>query len=247
LAAVLADQGEQVVLVDATRNPGDIAQATGAGPAIEHGITDVLAGSCSAVEALAPGPAGTLLLANRPGRKVHAEYSRPAQQRLLTQLRSLHKVASLIVIDAGCDVLPWTLRLWSSASLSVLVTTTDDLAVIDAYAAIKRHTATVPHASLRIVANRCDSDAVATDLYRRLGTASQRFLARDMQTLPPLPAHPAKNAASVPRVWESLNTPFGHAALWLGRAVSNLLHPVEDERAATTAAREQRRYSGTFY
>ena len=43
----------------------------------------------------------------------------------------------VIVVDAGSGLTPWTRRFWLRAQLVLLVTTTDDAAVMDAYAAIK--------------------------------------------------------------------------------------------------------------
>jgi flagellar biosynthesis protein FlhG len=205
-----------------------MAQAAGIRATSARSVSDVIAGKCSAREALVPGPAGALILANHSASRPNLDFSRHAQQRLLTELRLLRDAADIIVVDVGSGLSPWTRRFWLSGRLVLLVTTTDDLALMDAYASIKLNTADMPRPDLRVVANQCDSDAIATDTYRRLATACQRFLSRELLTLPPLPTHAAKNAASAPvfpRVWESPNTPFGHAALWLGRAVCDLLTP----------------------
>lgn len=238
LAAVLADQGRRVVLIDAAQQRADMAQVAGIGATIDRTLSDVLAGNCSAAEALAPGPGGTLLLASRWAARSNPDFSRHAQQRLLAELQALRNETDLLVIDTGSGLTPWTRRFWLRAQLVLLVTTTNDLALMDAYAAIKLSAADRIETDIRLLANQCDSDAIADDGYRRLTTACQRFLQRSVLAVPPLPRHVAQRSASasqVPRVWEAPNSPFGHATLWLGRAVDDLLTPA-DRALATNPA-----------
>ena len=101
LAAALADREHRVVMVDAARQHADLAQVAGVGPISGGTVADVLAGKCRAVDALFPGPGGTLLLANRWAPKSSPDYSRHAQQHLLAELQTLHGVADLLVVDVG--------------------------------------------------------------------------------------------------------------------------------------------------
>ena len=246
LAAVLADQGERVVLVDAAPHDAGVEQIAG-GLAIERSISEVVAGGCRAAEALAPGPAGTLVLAHRRSEAAHLDCSRRGQQRLLAGLQSLQEEASLLVIDTGSGLTPWTRRFWLRARLVLAVTTTDDLALMDCYALVKRSMADGIAADLRVLANQCDSDAIASDVYGRLSNACQRFLSQRIRTLPPLPTYrpdDSPGGRAVARVWEAPNTAFGHAALWLGQAVSAAMENGEATAVnATCGARVPREFS----
>jgi flagellar biosynthesis protein FlhG len=227
LGAVLADRGQRVVLVDAARDHADMAQVAGVGPIRGGTLADVLAGKCSASTALVPGPAGTLLLANHWAPKSTPNFSRHAQQRLLAELQSLRDEADLLVVDVGSGLTSWTRRFWLRARLVIAVTTTDDTAVMDTYAAIKLSVADRLAPDIRVLANQCDSDRAATEVAQRLTTASQRFLGRTVLHLPSLPRHLSDGFAGIkpePRVWESPNSPFGHAVLWLGQAVNEVSH-----------------------
>jgi flagellar biosynthesis protein FlhG len=226
LAAALADREHRVVLVDAARQHADLAQVAGVGLITGGTVADVLVGKCGAVDALAPGPAGTLLLADRWAPQASPDYSRHAQQRLLAELQSLHDVADLLVVDAGSGLNTWTRRFWLRAALVIVVTTTDDVAVMDTYAAIKLSTAESIASEQRILINQCESSESTEDVKQRLSTACQRFLGREVPALPALPRHAVVDAtrtARVPRVWESPNSPFGHAVLWLAHAVDDVL------------------------
>jgi flagellar biosynthesis protein FlhG len=172
------------------------------------------------------------------------DYSRHAQHRLLSELQSLDELASVIVVDTGTGLSPWTQRFWTSARLAILVTTPDDQAVMDTYAAFKRCTADAVDAELRVLANQCEDDHVGPAVYSRLSIACERFLSRSLSTLPSLPVHHANarvGGSTAPRVWESPDTPFGHAVLWLAQAVSGSLPlanaaPSTKREAATSAA-----------
>ena len=226
LAAVLADRGERVLLVDGAQQRNEMLEPAGLRRDVEYGLSDVLSGKCAVGEAIVQGPAGVRMLLNRRNPRATRDFSRNEQQRLLTELQSLDESLDLIVLDAGRRVTLSSQRIWSRARLVVLVTTPDDAAVLDAYAAIKQSAAEAVPLPMRLLVNQAESDAAATDAQRRMEAACQRFLSRPLPVLPALPRHLASEflgAPSAPRVWEMPNTPFGHAALWLGRAVSDLL------------------------
>jgi flagellar biosynthesis protein FlhG len=245
LAAVLADRGERVLLVDAAQQRNDVVEPAGVRREVVYGLSDVLAGKCDVDAAIVPGPVGVRILPSRgraslrlgsPSRR-DAAISRDAQQRLMDELQSLDDDFDLIVVDAGRGCTPWSRRLWSRAKLIVLVTTPEDAAVLDAYAVMKRCAVDAERWPVRLLVNLAESDTAADDAQRRMDQACQRFLSRAMPALPALPRHRASEFTGVPaapRVWEMPNTPFGHAALWFGRAVSDVLAE-EHECACATA------------
>jgi len=149
----------------------------------------------------------------------------------------------LIVIDAGSGLTPWTRRYWLRSRLVLLVTTTDGPALMDSYAAIKLSAADEVAADVRLLVNQCDDERIAADAHRRLSGACQRFLARTVSSLPSLPRHAGSGNGddrSVPRVWEAPSTPFGHATMWLGRAVSDLLSTTNSPPLASAESEQQR-------
>ncbi len=144
----------------------------------------------------------------------------------MNQLRTLDSCADLLVVDAGSGLTQWTRRFWQQARLVLLVTTADDAAIMDTYAAIKRARHERISADVRMLANQHDRDDVAEVVQRRLATACQQFLGCDLRHMPSLPLHGITGLASPgfsPRVWEAPDSPFGHAVLWLGRAVADAL------------------------
>jgi flagellar biosynthesis protein FlhG len=233
LAAALADLGERIVLVDAAERPGKLIQVAGVSSRVVNSLQDVVSGRCRAVDAVVPGPVGTMLL---PGGGSHGDacFSRHAQQRLLAELQTLENTATLLVVDCGAGLSPWMRRFWLRAKLVTLVTTADDSAMLDSYAAIKRAARDAVPADIHLLVNQCDSEKRAVEARRRLSAASERFLSRSVAALPALPRYVEPNEVAgraAPRAWESPNSPFGHAVLWLGRAVSDVLQLESDVKA----------------
>jgi flagellar biosynthesis protein FlhG len=169
-------------------------------------------------------------------------------QRLMDALDSLCSEVELVVVDVGSGVSAWSRRFWLRAGLVVLVTTADGAAVLDSYAMLKRCAVDASGPEVRMVVNRCEHERRAAEAQRRFANACERFLGRTVPSLPSLPyweGHESsgRNAfaggstanklavapanGTWPRVWEGADNEFGHAMMWLGRAVGDLLR-IED-------------------
>ncbi len=116
------------------------------------------------------------------------EYAAPAQQRLLTELRKLGAYADCVIIDAGNGLSQSVKRFWMAADTVILVTTSDLVSVMDAYAAVKVLGIDSPQTPIWTIVNQVgqdgdDPDLVGRDVFDRLERACQRFLA--------LPVHDA--------------------------------------------------------
>jgi MinD-like ATPase involved in chromosome partitioning or flagellar assembly len=237
LGAALADAGRRVVIVDAAMRHANLAQVAGIEDDSTDALSDVLSGNRLAAATLRPGPAGTLLLASAAASRGAPDHSRRAQQRLLGCLQSLAGDADLILVDTGSGVTHWTRRLWQQARLVLVVTAPDDVAIRETYATIKLATADQLDAELCLLVNQCEIPAQADQAHRRLAGACQQFLARAVPAMPSLPIHQFGNDASLrfpPRIWELPDSPFGHAVLWLRRAVTDKLAGNAIRTAATS-------------
>jgi flagellar biosynthesis protein FlhG len=242
IGAVLADQGARVLIVDAAGERSNMTEIVGLRSRGEFALADVLEGKCEAADAIVAGPAGVKLLLALEGKSARRESATSARRivdrrdaatvehkSLMSALKPLRGAFDVIVIDAGAGLSPAAQRLWLRAPLVVLTTTSDDAAVMDAYAAVKRHVISARGATcenIRVLVNRAENDRAAADAHRRLAKCCQRFLRQNVAALPALPRSEDCEVASVgrhPRVWESPNSEFGHAVMWLGRAIGDVL------------------------
>src|SRR5262245_830812 len=136
LAAAMADRGERVLIVDAAEHANQLSELAAIEPGFEKTIADVMSGECNVADAMVNGALDMRVLASRSRRVGADEFSRQAQQRLLNELDALGEGVDSIVVDAGHGLTPWTRRFWLRARLVILVSTTEDAAVLDAYATL---------------------------------------------------------------------------------------------------------------
>ena len=223
LAAELAQGGRRTVLVDAAPH-ADVAPMLGIDVDRGASLEDVLSGMCSAADALRSGPAGMLLLLGEWAAERTTGRPNQSLDRLCEQLPSLDAHADTLVIDVGSGVQRWSQRLWSQAALVLLVTTPDDVAVVDAYATIK-HGLLAEDVDLRVLVNECSDTASATDVQSRLAAACRRFLGRTIGRAPLLPRHvaPVDAGTSTPLAWEAPASTFARNVHQLGRFAADVL------------------------
>jgi flagellar biosynthesis protein FlhG len=236
VAAAMVDRGERVLVIDSAEGKSNVTDIAGARAAGGFSLACAVAGRCGIEDAIVAGSAGlkVLAVAGIGTRRGQSESQRDstAEGQLLAQLRKLRDRFDIFVINTGAGLSQAAQRLWLRASSVLLVTTTDDAAMMDAYAAIKRHVNGAPDATcekVRVLVNRSMSDREAARATGRLVSCCKRFLKCDVKALSALPAHfDAASAGMWPRVWESPDSEFGHAVLWLGRVVGDAVSRVED-------------------
>jgi MinD-like ATPase involved in chromosome partitioning or flagellar assembly len=223
LGAALADTGLRTVLCNAVGDNTALAKAV-AVVIPENPRTPLRA-----------APSGAFLLA-REGDDDSNSFRRHGRY-FMADMRSVRADADVVVVDAGSGLTPTNRRLWRRAHLILIVTTADDPAVMDCYAAIKLASGD-PDCELRVLVNRCDSPTVASRVIERIATASERYLNRQVKAAPSLPAHtiPGRPGGTAPRIWDFPNTDYSHAMLWLGRAVIDSLANQADAHAACVNA-----------
>jgi MinD-like ATPase involved in chromosome partitioning or flagellar assembly len=225
LGAVLADAGLRTVLVDAANDGQSLAKTADA----------VLPGKRT--QPLCKTPSGALLLHHSEHAPATDGDSRRQARQLSAALQGVRHEADVFIVDAGSGVSAITRRLWRQSRHILLATTADDQAVMDSYAHIKL-AENDANCDIRILVNQCENARTASRAVARIATACERFLNRTVKAAPALP--PSSKSSSqfkvAPRVWDAPESPFGHAALWLGRSVIDALAAQNTETALELAA-----------
>src|SRR4051812_8203105 len=65
VAAVLADRGDRVLLVDADENSNSLAEVAAVSREVEYGVSDVLTGNADVIDAIVAAQVGMKVLASR--------------------------------------------------------------------------------------------------------------------------------------------------------------------------------------
>ena len=207
LSISLARQGQRVVLVDAdleTAGASLLSQVQ-----LSPGLIDVLIERRNIHEALQRGPAGIQVLAGSQAASERVQLNDKTCERLMRQLASLSRHTDLVVLDVPCrEAEPRgeslthgpLISFWQHADDVLLVTSSDDSAVMNTYALLKScwsRTVVVPR--LHVAVNHAREDADANDVHQLLDRSSRRFLKLPLQLAGSLPTSPhAASTAGVP-------------------------------------------------
>jgi len=193
LAVSLARQGHAIALVDADADGGcDVAALCGVEG--RHSVADVAAGRVALQEALVVGPEGISLLAGVWASGRPKEWTPAGQQRLIGALQHLEGHAA-VVLDVGSGLGRVVHRFWQAADEVLLVTTSEPVAIMDAYAAIKILRIGEAAPPVRLVVNSVASRQVGDDVYGRISQSCRRFLGMELDYAGPIPADPRVTAS----------------------------------------------------
>jgi len=180
LSVAMALNGARVVVVDADKNRQDVALLCGLA---EHDATiDVLAAGRDIYEVMQLGPAGIQVVPGFWGPKSVADFSEVRQQRLMNQLRSLHRHADTVVIDAGGGASEIVRRFWDTADQVVVTSTPNSVVVMETYALIKSmsNKGVTP---IGLVVNQANNRDQADDVFHRVDKSCKRFLQLELKSL----------------------------------------------------------------
>jgi flagellar biosynthesis protein FlhG len=224
LAVALTHNGHRAVLMDLAPQ-ADVAHLAGIDAADGSTAADIADGTCSAAGALRPGPAGTLLITGRWASAQTSEWSPHSLDRLLHQCAELRDHVDALIVDSGSGMNRWAHRLWQRAALVLMVTTVEDVGIMDAYATIKQAAAGDSTPEIRVLVNRFEFATAAADAERRIAAACRRFLGRAIRPAPRLPRCIDASLASaiIPRSWEAPKSQFGRSVSQLGRFAADVL------------------------
>lgn len=182
LAVALRKQEQRVLVVDANPSRGDVATLLRLSVASD--LEDVIEGRHAIRQILLGGPMGIEVLPSF-GARDGAVGAKVLQ--LIRQLDLVAHTFDWILIDAGCC--PATAELlWPTSDQAIVVTTTDYVAITDAYALIKAMHRKRAASNVASIINRATPEQPAHDAQRRLIESCRRFLRLDLAVLAGVPA-----------------------------------------------------------
>jgi len=185
LAIALADLGKRVLVFDADMNLGNIDIMLGIVPRFcisnvlrgEMDIEDVLISPCPGLYVLPGGSGGT----GAP--LLNAE----TQNQLIEKLTSLEEPLDIILCDTSAGLTPEIVTYVVSSDETILVTSTEPTAIMDAYAVIKVVSSIKPAHPLRVLFNNVRQPSEAEEAAKKLEMAVEHFLGRSITYIGMIP------------------------------------------------------------
>lgn len=185
LATALAEMGRGSVLVDADLGRADATSLLGL--SARAGLEELLQGHCGIEAVLTTTADGMQVLPAAWAPSAPCQPTASAARRLVAELRHVPAASGWIVADGGSSRSPLSDHLWQSAARVLMVTTPDDVAVMDTYARIKTLTAGGATTPIGILINRAAQSSLAWDVQARLEQSCRRFLGLTIDSCGQLP------------------------------------------------------------
>ncbi len=181
LAIAFAQHGNSVVLVDADLNLANTDVLLNLSPSGR--LADFLLGKKDIDEILVKAPGGFWLIAGNSGAGEIAEFNLNEQERLF---HALARKFDIILFDTSAGLHDWVISLTLLSDITILVTTPEPTALMDAYALLKvvlMHSKTTP---VRFIINQAEAGEVK-DVHSKLQIITKHFLQHEMQVLGGIP------------------------------------------------------------
>jgi len=181
LAALRAQKGERVLLIDFDAGMANAHLLLGLSPSYDLG--HVVDGTASVAQATVRGHVGINgstvsydLISGGVGREALANPTRRELDRLFRSLEALEKRYDLILIDHGAGIGFGTIAHLAATSTLLLVTGHEVTALSDGYALYKRAIHVNPDVRAGLVVNRVRDEEVASSAWQRFRGVATRFL-----------------------------------------------------------------------
>lgn len=176
LALALAEAGKRVLLVDADHNLGNDAALMGI--TTTSSLADVLRGEHMLEEALEHPYDRVRFLAGSSGEYHYPVITEQESARIARILKSIEIPTDYILVDLSAGIIPAIITLCTASDETLVVTTDEPTAVMDAYALIKMMVAKKPQHTINIVVNNVSTIRAADEAYRKLSMVVSKFLHR---------------------------------------------------------------------
>ena len=185
LAVALQQGGRRCVLVDANLAGADAAIMCRLDP--DHSLAHLVSRRRAISDILLDGPGGIQVLPGPRADEPLHEFTAQAQRRMLAELASLRPAVDQVVLDAGGALSSVSKTACRIADTILIVTTPDDVAIRDSYAAIKWLNDQAPIPAPWVVVNQCEHLAQPKEVRDRLARVCRRFLGLTIRQAAGLP------------------------------------------------------------
>ncbi|HOK06394.1 MAG TPA: MinD/ParA family protein [Syntrophales bacterium] len=228
LAYVLATMGLRVMVLDADMGLANIDLVVGLAP--RYNLYHFLKGEKTLEEIIVRGPGGMMILPASSGIEEMAELSRGHKLTLLDALNGLSERPDFLIIDTAAGISGNVTYFNLAAKEIVVVVTPEPASLTDAYALMKIMYQNYARKRFRILVNMARNNHEATEIFKRLRQATDRFLNIQIELLGFIPFDPKFKEAI--RRQKALAEIFPHTTA--SRCLMVLAEKIRDEKPIFT-------------
>jgi flagellar biosynthesis protein FlhG len=234
LAITFCDLGKRVILLDADANLGGLDVMLKLSPRFR--LADVLRDDVDLEDALMTPRENLRVLAGNSGEVDYPLLTPGVQERLIDEILGLKERYDVLMIDTAAGLTPEIIQFAQPADETLIVTTTEPTAILDAYAMMKVLWAARGDAAVNLIVNAVREPADADETVNRLRLAVDHFLGRSFGYHGSVPFDACVHKAIVQQ--ETLMTRFPRSAAALsiraiGRSMAHEFMNATTLKAAT--------------
>ena len=174
LAVAFANLGLRVLLFDADLGMANAHVFAGITP--QATLLDVIDGRRRLHEVIQMGPAGTHLICGASGILRMADLHANVREGLTSELLRVAAQFDLLLIDTGAGISPAVMQFLSVADETIVVSTPNVAATLDAYGVIKVAHESFFTARLHLLVNFAEDERQARAVQERIAGCAARFL-----------------------------------------------------------------------
>jgi len=178
LAIQLSRLGKKVVILDADFGLANVEVMLGIRP--KYNLADMIFRGKSLSDIITMGPDNIGFLSGGSGIQELSNLTKDQITYLTNKLAQLDEFADIVIIDTGAGIGDAVMEFITCSSEVLLVATPEPTSITDAYALVKalnrKEGFTTDTTSLKLVANRVQSENEGRDLYRKFNEVILRFL-----------------------------------------------------------------------
>ena len=178
LAIALVDLGKRVVLLDADANLAGLDVMAGISPRFR--LSHVLRGERDLEDVMVTPYPGLRLMPGSSGDTDYPGLEPERQHELIGELTSLEERTDVLLIDTGAGINPEIITYAAAADATLVVTSIEPTAVMDAYAMIKVLSLEVPLLPVEVVVNSARTPREGEEAFGKLQAAVRHFLKREL-------------------------------------------------------------------
>ena len=174
LAIELSKMGNRVMILDADLGLANVDIIFGINP--KYNLLHVIKEEKDIRDIITETEYGVKVIASGSGIKELANLSNQQRARFIDRLSELEDMVDILLIDTGAGISKNTLSFIYASDYSVVITTPEPTALMDAYGLIKVVTNNRKTVPLKLVVNMVNSKEEAKEIASRVILLSRRFL-----------------------------------------------------------------------
>lgn len=181
LAIAASQAGRSVCLLDLDLGLANVDVLMNLSP--RRTLAHVLAGGRRLSDIAMAGPEGVRVVPGASGVPRLADLDREGREEILRELAGLEGASSLLVLDTGAGISRNVVTFAAAADETLVVTTPEPTAILDAFATIKVLSREETLGAVRLVVNQASTRAEAEAVAGRIRAACRQFLQLPIDTM----------------------------------------------------------------